>query len=183
MTDEAVTVVTGKDVTALPSEFDGQSDRMNRGIQADADVWAESVVAAQIGITLGFGMVLGFRVTTSPWAAVTGCALVLAFALAMCWLSALIGLLARTPQGVQIFGFTAMFPIVFASGILVPIQTMPGWLQAFARWNPMTLLSQACRGLMTGGAVAVPAGQTLLWAVGILAVFAPLAARAYRRKS
>jgi oleandomycin transport system permease protein len=136
-----------------------------------------------VAITLGFGMVLGFRVTTSPWAAVTGCALVLAFALAMCWLSALIGLLARTPQGVQIFGFTAMFPIVFASGILVPIQTMPGWLQAFARWNPMTLLSQACRGLMTGGAVAVPAGQTLLWAVGILAVFAPLAARAYRRKS
>jgi oleandomycin transport system permease protein len=134
-------------------------------------------------ITLGFGMVLGFRVTTSPWAAVAGCALVLVFALAMCWLSALIGLLARTPQGVQIFGFTAMFPIVFASGILVPIQTMPGWLQAFARWNPMTLLSQACRGLMTGGAVAVPAGQTLLWAVGILAVFAPLAARAYRRKS
>src|SRR5690349_3430359 len=81
-----------------------------------------------VGVTLGFGTVLGFRVTTSPLAAVAGCALVLAFALAMCWLSALIGLLAKTPQGVQIFGFTAMFPIVFASGILVPIQTMPGWL-------------------------------------------------------
>src|SRR5215472_17196417 len=136
-----------------------------------------------VAVTLGFGMVLGFRVTTSPLAAVAGCALVLAFALAMCWLSALIGLLAKTPQGVQIFGFTAMFPIVFASGILVPIQTMPAWLQVFARWNPMTLLSQACRGLMIGGAVAAPAAKTLLWALGILVVFAPLAARTYRSKS
>jgi ABC transporter DrrB family efflux protein len=134
-------------------------------------------------VTLGFGMVLGFRVTTSPLAAAAGCALVLAFALAMCWVSALIGLLAKTPQGVQIFGFTAMFPLVFASGILVPIATMPGWLQAFARWNPMSLLSQACRGLMTGGPVAAPAGKSLLWALVILAVFAPLAVRAYRRRS
>jgi oleandomycin transport system permease protein len=136
-----------------------------------------------VAVTLGFGMVLGFRVTTSPLAALAGCALVLVFALAMCWLSALIGLLAKSPQGVQIFGFTAMFPIVFASGILVPIQTMPGWLQVFARWNPMTLLSQACRGLMTGGAVAAPAGKTLLWALAILVVFAPLAARTYRSRS
>ena len=134
-------------------------------------------------VTLGFGMVLGFRVTTNPLAAVAGCALVLAFALAMCWVSALIGLLAKTPQGVQIFGFTAMFPIVFASGILVPIQTMPGWLQAFARWNPMTLLSEAGRGLMTGGPVAAPAGKALLWALAILVVFAPLAVRAYRRRA
>src|SRR5271166_6210403 len=84
-------------------------------------------------ITIGFGMILGFRVTTNPVSAVAGCLLLLAFTLAMCWVSALIGMLVKTPQGVQTFGFTAMFPIVFASGLLVPIQTMPGWLQAFAK--------------------------------------------------
>jgi ABC-2 type transporter len=95
---------------------DAAADRATaeRAILGDVSRYVISV-----GVTLGFGMVLGFRVTTSPLAAVAGCALVLAFALAMCWLSALIGLLAKTPQGVQIFGFTAMFPIVFASGILV----------------------------------------------------------------
>ena len=134
-------------------------------------------------VTLGFAMVLGFRITTNPLAAVAGCLLVLAFAMAMCWVSALIGMLVKSPQGVQTFGFTAMFPIVFASGLLVPIQTMPGWLQAFAKANPMTLLAAACRGLMDGGPVAVNAAESMLWAVGILVVFAPLAVRAYRRRT
>jgi oleandomycin transport system permease protein len=136
-----------------------------------------------VAVTIGFGMILGFRVTTNPIAAISACLLVLAFAMAMCWLSALIGLLVKTPQGVQAFGFTAIFPIVFGSGILVPIQTMPGWLQAFAKANPMTLLANAMRGLITGGPVAVAAGESMLWALGILIVFAPLAARAYRRKT
>jgi oleandomycin transport system permease protein len=134
-------------------------------------------------VTLGFAMILGFRIHTNPVAAIAGCLLVLAFAMAMCWISALIGLAAKTPQGVQVFGFTAMFPIVFASGLLVPIQTMPGWLQAFAKANPMTLLAAASRGLMVGGPVAANATYSLLWAVGILVVFAPLAVRVYRRKT
>jgi oleandomycin transport system permease protein len=57
-----------------------------------------------VAITLGFGMILGFRVTASALSAFVACLLVLAFALAMCWLSALIGMLAKTPQGVQWFG-------------------------------------------------------------------------------
>jgi ABC transporter DrrB family efflux protein len=136
-----------------------------------------------VAVTVGFGMILGFRVTTNPVAAIAACLLVLVFAMAMCWISALIGLLVKTPQGVQTFGFTAMFPIVFGSGILVPIQSMPGWLQAFAKANPMTLLADAMRGLMTGGPVAVAAAESMLWALGILIVFAPLAVRAYRRKT
>jgi ABC transporter DrrB family efflux protein len=147
-------------------------------IMGDVTRYVISVV-----VTLGFGMVLGFRIGTNPIAAITGCLLVLAFALAMCWVSAWIGLIVKTPQGVQTFGFTAMFPIVFASGILVPIQTMPGWLQAFAKANPLTLLAAACRGLMRSGPVAVPAGESMLWALGIMLVFAPLAVRAYRRKT
>jgi oleandomycin transport system permease protein len=147
-------------------------------IMGDVTRYVISVV-----VTVAFGVVLGFRVLTNPLAAVAGCALILAFAMAMCWVSALIGLLVKTPQGVQVFGFTAMFPIVFASGLLVPIATMPGWLQAFAKANPMTLLAEAARGLMVGGPVAVPAVQSMLWALGILVVFAPLAVRVYRHKT
>jgi len=134
-------------------------------------------------VTIVLGIVLGFRIDTNPVAAIAGCLLVLAFALAMCWVSAWIGLIVKTPQGVQAFGFTAMFPIVFGSGILVPIQTMPGWLQAFAKANPLTLLAAACRGLMRGGTVAQPAAESMLWALGIVLVFAPLAVRAYRRRA
>jgi len=134
-------------------------------------------------ITIGFGMILGFRVTTNPLSAVAGGLLLMAFALALCWASALIGLLVKTPQGVQAFGFIAFFPLVFGSNLLAPTATMPGWLQAFVKVNPMTLLTSAERGLFTGGPVATPAAQSLLWALGIFVVFAPLAVRVYRRRT
>jgi oleandomycin transport system permease protein len=139
--------------------------------------------AISVAITLGFGAVLGFRITTSPVAAVAGCLLLLTFALAMCWASALIGLLVKTPQGVQVFGFLVFFPLVFGSNLLVPTSTMPGWLQGFVKVNPMTSLTDAVRGLLTGGATAMAVVHSLLWALGIFMVFAPLAVRVYRRKT
>jgi len=101
----------------------------------------------------------------------------------MCWVSALIGMLVKTPQGVQMFGFLAMFPLVFGSNLLVPKGTMPGWLQSFVNVNPMTDLTSAERGLLTGGPAGPPALHSLLWALGIFVVFAPLAVRAYRRRT
>jgi oleandomycin transport system permease protein len=136
-----------------------------------------------VAVTLGFGMILGFRIGTTPLAAAAGCLLLLLFALAMCWFSALIGLLTKTPQGVQLFGFLAMFPLVFGSNLLVPTATMPGWLQAFVKVNPITALTEAERGLLTGGPVAGPAIRSLLWALGIFIAFAPLAVHVYRRKT
>jgi oleandomycin transport system permease protein len=136
-----------------------------------------------VAITLGFGMLLGFRITTSPLSAAAGCLLVLAFALALCWVSALIGLLVKTPQGVQYFGSLLYFPLTFGSNVLVPTETMPGWLQAFVKANPMTYLTEATRGLLVGGPVAVPAIRSMLWALGIFVVFAPLAVWAYRRRT
>jgi oleandomycin transport system permease protein len=136
-----------------------------------------------VAITLGFGMILGFRITTGPLSAFAGCLLVLAFAMAMCWVSALIGMLVKTPQGVQWFGSLIYFPLTFGSSVLVPAETMPGWLQAFVKVNPLTYLTEAERGLLTGGPVAIPALRSLLWAAGIFAVFAPLAVRVYRRKT
>jgi oleandomycin transport system permease protein len=136
-----------------------------------------------IAVTLAFGMVLGFRVTTNPLAAAAACLLVLAFAAAMCWIFVLVGMLLKTPQAVQQIGSVALFPVVFASNILVGSGTMPGWLQAIVKVNPMTSLTTATRGLTTGGPVATAAVRSLLWAAGIMVVFAPLAVRAYRRRT
>ena len=136
-----------------------------------------------VAVTLGFGMILGFRIETSPLAAVAGCLLLLLFAASMCWFSALLGLLVKTPQGVQWFGFLVMFPLVFGSSLLVPASTMPGWLQAFVKVNPVTHLTEAERALLTGGPAAAPVVKSLLWALGIFVVFAPLAVRVYRRKT
>jgi oleandomycin transport system permease protein len=136
-----------------------------------------------VAVTLGFGMILGFRIETNPLSAAAGCLLVLGFALAMCWVSAFLGMMIKTAQGVQAFGAIVMFPLVFGSNVLVGTGTMPGWLQAFVKVNPMTSLTEAARGLMIGGPVASPAWKALAWAVGIAVVFAPLAVRVYRRKT
>jgi oleandomycin transport system permease protein len=136
-----------------------------------------------VGITLGFAMILGFRIETNPVSAIGACLLLLFFALCMCWVSALIGMMVKTPQGVQMYGFLAMFPLVFGSNLLVPAATMPGWLQAFVKVNPMTDLTSAERGLLTGGPVGTAALHSVLWALGIFVVFAPLAVRAYRRRT
>lgn len=134
-------------------------------------------------VTLGFGMILGFRVHTSVLAAVAGCLVVLAFAFAMCWLSAMLGMLVKSAQGVQLYGFLFMFPLVFGSNILTSSNTMPGWLQAFVKVNPVTYLTEAERALLTGGPAATAVERSLLWAAGIFAVFAPVAVAAYRRRT
>jgi ABC transporter DrrB family efflux protein len=136
-----------------------------------------------VAITLGFGMIMGFRILTSPLAAAAGCLLLLLFAVALCWFSALIGLLVKTPQGVQLFGFLSFFPLVFGSNLLVQSTTMPGWLQAFVKVNPVTYLTEAERALLVGGPAATPVIRSLLWALVIFAIFAPLAVRAYRRRT
>lgn len=138
--------------------------------------------AWSIALLLGVGALLGFRVTTSVMAVLAACALILVFALAFSWISVLVGMLASDPEKVQIFGFTALFPITFVSNVFVPTETMPGWLQAFVNVNPVTLLSDASRGLMVGGPVAGPTLGTLAWAVVIIAIFAPLSVRAFKRR-
>ncbi len=139
--------------------------------------------AISVAISLGFGLILGFRIETSPLAAAAACLLVLVFALAMCWFSALIGLMAKTARGVQWIGTLVYFPLTFGSNVLVPTATLPGWLQAFVKGNPLTFLTEAERGLLVGGPVATPAIRSLLWALGLFAVFAPLAVQVYRRRT
>jgi oleandomycin transport system permease protein len=136
-----------------------------------------------IVVLIAFGYAIGFRVQTDPLQAALGCLVLVVFSLCLCWVSVLIGMLVREPGGVQGISFMLMFPLTFGSSMFVPVDTMPGWLQAWVHVNPVTHLTDTVRGLMIGGPVAWPLAQTLLWAAAIVGVFAPLAVRAYRRRA
>lgn len=136
-----------------------------------------------VTILLGVGMAMGFRIHTGVLEALAAAGLLLVFSLAFCWLSVLIGVLVDAPEKVQVFGFVAVFPLTFASGAFVPMHTMPGWLQAWAKVNPVTLLTDALRGLLVSGNAGRPVLQTLAWAAAIAVVFVPLALRAFGRRT
>jgi ABC-type polysaccharide/polyol phosphate export systems, permease component len=134
-------------------------------------------------VTLAFGMALGFRVSTNPLEAFAACLLVLGFALCLCWVSIFLGMLVRESGAVQGLGFLFLFPLTFGSTTFVKADTMPGWLQAWVKVNPVTHLNEAVRNLMIGGPVAGPVMWWIGWAALFLVIFAPLAVRAYRRKA
>jgi oleandomycin transport system permease protein len=137
-------------------------------------VWA-------FALFLGLGMILGFRVQTGVLGVVGALALLLTFALAMSWMSVLIGLKASDPEKVQIMAFSLMMPITFTSNAFVPVDTMPGWLQTWVDVNPVTFLADAIRGLLSGGPVAENLAPSLAWAAVLVLVFLPWSVRAFRR--
>jgi ABC-2 type transport system permease protein len=127
------------------------------------------------------GFLVGFRVGTGPLAFLAGILVILAFGYALSWVFALVGLGAANAETAQAVAFPTLFPLVFASSAFVPVESMPGWLQAFAANQPVSVTVDATRALMLGGPTAGVVLQALAWTVGILAVFAPLAVRRYRR--
>jgi oleandomycin transport system permease protein len=134
-------------------------------------------------ITLGFGYVLGFRATTSVPEVLAACLLAVGFALCLCWAAVLVGMIARTPGAVQGIMMLVLFPLTFGASTFAPTSTMPGWLQSFTKFNPLTHLVGAVRGLMLGGPVQSDVLWTLASMAGLLALFVPLALRAYRRRA
>ena len=134
-----------------------------------------------VALMLIVGTLVGFRFHNGFVPAVGAIALALFFGFAFSWIFALIGMAVREPETAQVAAFLPMFPFVFASSAFTPVGTMPGWLQAFARNQPVTLTVNAIRNLTQGGPVASYTLQAIAWCVGILAVFAPLAVRTYRK--
>jgi oleandomycin transport system permease protein len=128
-------------------------------------------------------LAMGYRAHTNPLAALAGFVLLIGFALSFSWMSVWIGMLVKTPASVMGIMTVLILPLTFASDVLVPSKTQPGWLQAWSRVNPVSLMSDAMRGLLNGGRVATPLVEALIWMVGIVAVFLPLAMRAYRKNT
>jgi oleandomycin transport system permease protein len=145
---------------------------------------AADMVKQTWAITLMFvvGAAMGFQVHNGVAGLLATYGVLLLFALAISWMSVFIGVIVKSPEQVQIFGFAVIFPLTFTSNAFAPTHTMPGWLQAWVKVNPVTILADAIRGLLQGGPVATPVGHTLLWALALTVVFAPLAVRAFKRK-
>jgi ABC-2 type transport system permease protein len=132
-------------------------------------------------LVLAVGVLTGFRFHAGALSAIMAIALVLAFGFAFMWLFALIGLLVRDPEAAQLAAFLPVFPFIFASSVFVPVQNMPGWLQAFARVQPVSVTVNAVRALCEGGGVAHWEWQSAAWIAGFIAVFGWLAVTRYRK--
>jgi ABC-2 type transport system permease protein len=127
------------------------------------------------------GVVIGFRLHAGVLPALFALVLVVGFGFAFSWISATIGLAVHDVESAQTAGFVWVFPLTFASSVFVPLTTMPGWLQAFARANPITNMANALRALTLGGPTTRPVLYAVAWIVGILVVFMPFATRTYRK--
>lgn len=134
-------------------------------------------------VIMTVGSLMGFRVETNALNVVLALVLAMAFALCFCWISVFVGMVARTPGAVQGIMFLLVLPLSFASSTFVAVDTMPGWLQAFVKVNPITHLVDVIRSLLLGTPMGNHVWWLLAWMVGLLVVFVPLALRAYRRRA
>jgi oleandomycin transport system permease protein len=134
-------------------------------------------------ITIGFGYILGFRIETNVLASLAAIGLAVCFALAFAWVSLWVGMKVRSAGAVQGVMFLMVLPLSFGSNAFISAATMPGWLQAFVKVNPISNVVGAVRGLLVGGPVASDVGWTFAWIAGLLVVFFPLALRAYARRA
>src|ERR687893_693644 len=108
------------------------------------------LIAAAIILTVG--LILGYRPEAGFAGVLAAFALLVAIGFGMGWIFLVLGLLIRTPTTVMTLGFTFLFPVIFASNIMVDPATMPGWLRAIVEVNPVSLMTTAMRSLMAGGA-------------------------------
>jgi ABC-2 type transport system permease protein len=137
------------------------------------------------------GLLVGWRIRSSFGEAVGGFLLLLAFAYAMSWLMAVVGLIVPSPEVVNNASFMVIFPLTFIANTFVPTAGFPSVLRTIANWNPVSSVTQASRQLFgnTGTkplpdspwSLHHPIIYTLFWIVGLLAVFVPLAVRQYKR--
>ena len=156
--------------------------------RALADLGTQVIGIAVLVVT---GLAVGWRIHDGAADALAAFGLCVLFAFAMTWAGACAGMLLRSPEAAQALGFIIFLPLSFVSNAFVPTQGMPDWLRNFANWNPMSAVAAACRDLFggTNPAAAVqawpmqhPELAVVLWAVALIAVFAPAAVYLFRRK-
>ena len=153
-----------------------------------SDVLLNVLTIAVMSLT---GLAIGWRIRTSFLEALGGFLLLLLFAYAVSWIMALVGLMVPTPEVVQNAAFILLFPATFLANTFVPTNDFPPALKTIADWNPVSSLTQGARELFGNTSPQLPPPDvwslqhpvlyTLLWTVGILAVFVPLASRQYAR--
>jgi len=126
------------------------------------------------------GMLMGFRFA-SFGGAVAAIALATGIGYGFSWLGAAIAAKVRQPDMVGMLSMFWLFPLMLASTAFAPVETMPGWLQPFVTYQPISAASDAVRGLANGIPVGDDIMLTLMWIAVLLVVFAPLSVRLYRK--
>ena len=129
------------------------------------------------------GFALGYRPEGGFVAIVGAALLVIGCAWALSWVFAFLGVISRTAEALQGIAIFVLYPLTLLSGAFVPIETMPGWLQTAAYFNPVTYLVSAARELLNTGAIGTDFAMSIVAAIAIVTVFAPLAVRAYKRNT
>jgi ABC-2 type transport system permease protein len=196
----AQTIIFASATTAV-----GMTDDINKGIidrfrslpmarsavlsgRAVFDLIYQSGIMVVLMLT---GLAVGWRVHTSVPEFLAGVVLLLVFTFAMSWVGIWLGMMVRTVEAANQVAFTVLFPITFLSNVFVPPDSLPAWLQPVAEWNPVSALTAALRDLWgnpnpfasDGFPAEHPVLLTLIWAVIIIAFFAPLGVRRYRSMS
>lgn len=136
---------------------------------------------AVVGLMISVGYVMGFRFTEGIFAAIGAIVVVGLFGYVMSWMFCYLALLVPGAEAAQTAGFVVVFPLVFASSIFVPLETMPDWLATFAAYSPLTHASDAARALSIGGEALRPSLLLVAWSAVLLSIVIPLAVRRYRR--
>ncbi len=138
-------------------------------------------LAVTVVVLAAVGYAVGFRFENGVGPAIAMLALGVALGVAICCVAGWIGLLVRNEESVGSVGLIWLFPMTFVSSAFVQVQSMPGWLQAFANNQPVTIVMDEMRALALGGPLITHGWESALWLVGIMAVFGTLAVKAYRK--
>ncbi|UPK77139.1 ABC transporter permease [Nocardioidaceae bacterium SCSIO 66511] len=144
-----------------------------------ADLLRYTIAAS---LTFATGIAMGYR----PGGGVLGVAaatlLVIVAGWSLAWAFTFVGTIGRSAQSVQGISMMILFPLTFLSNAFVPADTLPGWLEAFVKVNPVSHVVTAVRDLANDGAVTAEVGWALLGCAAVIAVFAPLSVKSYQRK-
>jgi len=153
-----------------------------------------AIIHSSIGIFVMSitGLLIGWRIRNGFVDGVLAYLLLLLFGFAMIWIGVLVGSSMRSPEAVNGLMFTTIFPVTFLANTFAPTEGMVPWLRTVAEWNPISSLVQAMRELWGNGPEALPDAAlplhhpvltTVIWSVAITAVVAPLAVRAFIRRT
>jgi ABC transporter DrrB family efflux protein len=136
-----------------------------------------------IVIMIAVGLAIGFRPDSNvlQWVGAIGMLLLFGFALA--WIGITLGMAVRTPEAATGAIFVFVFPLTFASSAFVPTNTMPSWLEAFTENQPITLVINTVRAWMLGNDAGSDAWRALIWSLGLLIIFFPIALWMYKKRT
>ncbi len=132
-------------------------------------------------LTFATGMVMGYRPQGGVLGVLAAILLAIFTGWAMAWIFTFIGTIARSARSVQGISMMILFPLTFLSNAFVPVDTLPSWLQTFVNANPVSHLVSATRDLANDGAITREVGWTLLAGLIVIAIFAPLSVKSYKR--